>query len=116
MHASFRDRNPLKRSSQEVYSGNPLLDKPGKLKAMPLDYHGEQLPPALAIRRREDQTASVRIRSAQFSFDVERAREQLARRVQEKQAVELSVAREKSLLREAFIMRQRQRLTERGLL
>lgn len=118
MHASFRERYPLKRSSHEVdYDcDHGLANKPGKRRVMPLDYHGEALPPALAIRRREELAPILRIRSAHFNFDVDRARDQLSRRAEEMQAVERNVAREKTLLREAFIMRQRQRLTDRTTL
>ncbi len=118
MQASFRDRYPLKRSSHEVsFCSDAFEDKPSKLKPMQLDHHGEQLlPRALAIRRPQDSAATVRILSTHFNFDVERAREQLARRSQETQAVEQNVAREKSLLREAFIMRQRQKLNHRSIL
>lgn len=119
MQLSFRDRYPLKRSSQEVVfcTDEAFAEKPNRLKAMPLDYHRELAPVPQHIRRRAaEEEPTVRIRSTNYNFDVDRAREQLLRRTLEAQAVEQNVAREKSLLREAFITRQRQKLHERGIL
>jgi hypothetical protein len=52
----------------------------------------------------------VRILTANYNFDVDHLRDVHIRNLQEARAVEGNLSREKSILREAFILRQRRRM------
>lgn len=52
----------------------------------------------------------INIMQTRFNFDVDRVREEFNRSIEETRAVEDNLYREKAILREAFILRQRRRM------